>query len=134
MVAGRLVFRHPAIPGRHSVPDKLTAFHRDHETGRAAVLRDLQAATNQLPARAHAAEAKPLHEELQRLHDGRRFVPQALGDILPVVQARPGAGAVRSLGARSSPPPQQVREPRTPFVPTGRTLTKSLAPSRITNA
>jgi hypothetical protein len=96
MVAGRQVFRHPAIPGRHYILDKLTAFHREHETGMVEVLRDLQAACGQVPPREHAAEAKPLAEELQRIQDGRRRGPQVLGDILPLVLARLGVGAVQS--------------------------------------
>jgi transposase len=32
MVAGRQVFRHPSIQGRHYILDKLTAFHRQHDT------------------------------------------------------------------------------------------------------
>src|SRR5208283_2370579 len=60
MVAGRQVFRHPSIQGRHYILDKLTAFHRDHDTGMVEVLRDLQAAVGQLPPREHAAEARPL--------------------------------------------------------------------------
>ena len=60
------------------------------------VLRDLQAATAEIPAREHAAEAKPLSEELQRIQDGHRRGPQVLGDILPIVLARLGVGAVQS--------------------------------------
>src|SRR5438445_4614197 len=60
------------------------------------VLRDLQAAIGQVPPREHAAEAKPLQEELQRIHDGHRRGPQLLGDILPIVLARLGVGAVQS--------------------------------------
>jgi hypothetical protein len=60
------------------------------------VLRDLQAAIGQVPRREHAAEAKPLQEELHRIHDGRRRGPQVLGDILPIVLARLGVGAVQS--------------------------------------
>jgi transposase len=95
MVAGRQVFRHPSIQGRHYILDKLTAFHREHATGMVDVLRDLQAAVGQLPARAHAAEARPLHEELQRIQGGHRRGPQPLGDILPIVLARLGVGAVQ---------------------------------------
>jgi transposase len=96
MVAGRQVFRHPAIQGRHFIIDKLNAFHRDHGTGMADVLRDLQAAIRQVPKREHAAEAKPLQDELRRIQDGRRRGPQLLGDILPIVLARLGVGAVQS--------------------------------------
>jgi len=96
MVAGRQVFRHPSIQGRHYILDKLNAFHRDHDTDMVAVLRDLQAAIGQLPQREHAAEAKPLHEEWQRIRDGHRRGPQLLGDILPIVLARLGVAVVQS--------------------------------------
>ncbi len=96
MVAGRQVFCHPCLQGRHYILDKLTAFHREHDTPGPEVLRDLQAAVAQLPPREHAAEARPLHEELQKIHDGRRRGPQLLGDILPLVLARLGVGVVQS--------------------------------------
>jgi transposase len=99
MVAGRQVFRHPSIQGRHYILDKLTAFHREHDTGMAEVLRDLQAAVGQVPPGEHAAEARPLAEELQRIQEGHRRGPQLLGDILPVVLARLGVGAVQSPGS-----------------------------------
>jgi transposase len=96
MVAGRQVFRHPCIQGRHYILDKLNAFHRDHDTGMGEVLRDLQAAVGQVPPREHAAEARPLAEELARIQEGRRRGPQLLGDVLPLVLARLGVGAVQS--------------------------------------
>ena len=99
MVAGRQVFRHPSMQGRHYILDKLTAFHRDHDTGMAEVLRDLQAAVGQVPPREHAAEAKPLADELRKIQQGRRRGPQLLGDILPIVLARLGVGAVQSEGS-----------------------------------
>ncbi len=96
MVAGRQVFRHPSIQGRHYILDKLTAFHREHDTAMVEVLRGLQAAIGQLPQRAYAAEAKPLGEELQKIQNGHRRGPQLLGDILPIVLARLGVGVVQS--------------------------------------
>jgi transposase len=96
MVAGRQVFRHPSIQGRHAILDKLTAFHRVHDTEMVEVLRDLQAAVGQLPPREYATEAKPLAEELQRIRDGHRRGPQVLGDILPIGLARLGVGVVQS--------------------------------------
>ena len=39
---------------------------------------------------------KPLQEELQKIQEGRRRGPQPLGDILPIVLARLGVGAVQS--------------------------------------
>ena len=96
MVAGRQVFRHPCLQGRHYILDKLTAFHREHDTGMVEVLRDLQAAIGQLPAREYAAEAKPLADEFEKIQGGRRRGPQVLGDILPIVLARLGVGVVQS--------------------------------------
>lgn len=99
MVAGRQVFRHPSIQGRHYILDKLTAFHREHDTGMAEVMRDLQAAIGQVPCREYAAEARPLAEELRKIQDGHRRGPQLLGDILPIVLARLGVGVVQSEGS-----------------------------------
>jgi transposase len=96
MVAGRQVFRHPCLQSRHYILDKLTAFHRAHDTDMAKVLGDLQAAIGQIPAREHAAEARPLADELQKIQDGHRRGPQLLGDILPIVLARLGVGVVQS--------------------------------------
>jgi transposase len=99
MVAGRQVFHHPCIQGRHYILDKLSAFHREHDTGMKEVLRDLQAAVGQIPSREHSDEARPLHEEYQRIQDGHRRGPQILGDILPIVLARLGVGVVQSEGS-----------------------------------
>jgi len=99
MVAGRQVFHHPSMQGRHYILDKLSAFHRDHDTPMPELVRDLQAAIGQLPPREYPAEAKPLHEELQRIQEGHRRGPQLLGDILPIVLARLGVGAVQSEGS-----------------------------------
>jgi transposase len=96
MVAGRQVFRHPCIQGRHYILEKLTAFHREHDTGMVEVLRDLQAAISHVPPREYAAEAKPLQDEYRKIQDGRRRGPQLLGDILPIVFARLGVGLVSS--------------------------------------
>jgi transposase len=96
MVAGRQVFRHPCLQGRHYILDKLVAFHRGHDTPLPELLRDLHAAIGQLPPREYAAEGGPLYEELKRIQDGRRRGPQLIGDILPIVLARLGVGAVQS--------------------------------------
>jgi transposase len=96
IVAGRQVFRHPCLQHRSYILDKLNGFHRNHETSMAQALTDLQAAIEQLPRSAYAEEAKPLAEELQRIEQGRRRGPQLLGDILPIVLARLGVGALQS--------------------------------------
>ena len=96
MVAGKQVFRHPGLQGRHYILEKLIAFHGEHETPGADMLRDLQAAVGQVPRKEYQAEAKPLHEELKRIEAGGRRGPQLLGNILPIVLARLGVGAVQS--------------------------------------
>jgi hypothetical protein len=104
LVAGRQVFRHPGLQGRHYILDKLSAFHREHDTGMAEVLRDLQAAVEQLPHTAYREEAAPLHEELTKIQEGGRRGPQLLGDLLPLVLARLGVGAVQSKASGESDP------------------------------
>lgn len=104
IVAGRQVFRHPGLQGRHYILDKLTAFHREHETPAPELLRDLQAAVTQLPRKEFQAEARPLHEELKKIQEGRRRGPQLLGDILPIVLARLGVGAVQSTASGEEDP------------------------------
>jgi transposase len=95
MVAGRRLFHHPGLQERHYILHKLTAFHSDHATPSLRCLSDLQAAIEQLPRPAYAEEAKPLQEELERLHSRRRG-PQALADVLPIVLARLGAPGIQS--------------------------------------
>ena len=72
------------------------ACHRAHETGAKDLVRDLQAAVEQVPVTEHAAEAQPLHEELTKIQQGGRRGPQLLGDILPIVLARLGIATVQS--------------------------------------
>ena len=80
------------------------AFHREHDSPAAAQLADLQAAVGQLPRAEYQAEAAPLHEELQRIQQGRRAGPQLLGDILPLVLARLGVGAIESTASGEKDP------------------------------
>ena len=96
LVAGGQVFRHPAMQQQSYVRDKLLAFHRDHATPVAQMMADVQAAIAQLPRPAYAAEAQPLVDELQRIQTARRRGPQRLGDILPIVWARPGVPTLQS--------------------------------------
>jgi hypothetical protein len=96
LVSGRVAFRHPSMHVRHYVLDKLIGFQREHDTPMEQCLRQLQAATEQLPAGSYAAEAKPLLEELERIDSGGRRGPQMLGDVLPMVLARLGVEVVRS--------------------------------------
>ena len=94
----------------------------------AEVLRDLQAAIDQVPPRRNTPpRPSRSHEELQRIQDGRRRGPQLLGDILPIVLARLGVGAVQSTASGE----EDLRS-RTRFasrerliVPKGQTLRKA---------
>jgi hypothetical protein len=98
MVAGRQVFRHPCLRQRHTILDKLLAFHREHDTPWEETLADLHRTVQQLPAKEYAAEAKPLAAQLHdftRTHPGPKG-PQLLGDILAIILARLGVGAVQS--------------------------------------
>jgi len=96
IVAGRQVFRHPSLPGRSYILQKLLDFQSQHQTPTAECLAQLQAATDQLPRREHAAEAAPLVRALRHTRQARRRGPQPLGQILPIVLARLGVTPVQS--------------------------------------
>jgi transposase len=96
VVAGRQVFCHPQYKDRHYILDKLIAFHEEHGSAAAALLRDLEAAAAQLPVTAYAAEAAPLRERLKALRSGRAGDPQELASILPKILARLGVKKVES--------------------------------------
>jgi transposase len=96
LVAGQQVFCHPQYKKRHYILDKLIAFHEEHGTTAATILRDLTAAAGQLPRAERAAEAGPLRERLKALTSGRAKDPQGLTDILPKVLAGLGVKKVQS--------------------------------------
>lgn len=96
IVAGRQVFRHPSQQQRDYILDKLLAFHRQHGTPSDKTLIDLNAAIRQIPKAEHLQEAKPLQTRYQRTQNRRRRGPQPIGNILLVVLARLGVGAVQS--------------------------------------
>jgi transposase len=94
IVAGRQVFRHPGLQQRGYILRKLSAFHAEHESSPADIMSDLHSAIEQVPSKEHAAEAIPLHEQLNELL--RKKGPVPLRDILPVVLARLGLGSIQS--------------------------------------
>jgi transposase len=96
MVAGQEVFRHPSCQERHAILNKLIKFHMIHETPMMEVMRDLQAATEQIPRREHATEAIPLAAALDQASSRRRTGPCRLGEILPAVLAKLGVPTVES--------------------------------------
>jgi transposase len=120
MVAGRQVFRHPGLQQRHFILEKLTHFHREHATTSAQVLADLLAATAHLPQNTHSEEARPLVEEQAKLDAGRRRGPQLLGDILPTVLARLGAGIQLNPSGEVHPTlPEPAQRTENAFEPKG---------------
>lgn len=104
MLAGGRVFDHPAARRRDYVLQKLIAFHNQHQTPALQVQQDLQCASKQLPPGEHAAEAKPLQEELNRIQENRRRGPQPLGEILPAVLAALGVPVIQSVPSGNGDP------------------------------
>lgn len=96
VVAGRLAYRHPCCRQRHYVLEKLIKFYGEHDTDAAQIMRDLDAATAQVPREERGAEAAALKEELARSATKQGAGPQRLGAILPAVLAKLGAGLVQS--------------------------------------
>ncbi len=97
MVAGRQVFRHPSLRERGYILDKLLAFHLEHQTPYEQSLRDLHLATAQIPIKEHAAEAEPLAERMRTTRAFAKKGPQPLNEILAIVLARLGVGALPSI-------------------------------------
>jgi transposase len=102
MVAGRQLFPHPWCQPRHYLLGKLLAFQSARLTDLQALRRDLEAATDQLPAPARAAEAAPLQHLLDTL--ARRRGPQPLAEIIPLVLARLAGRVVQSTPTESAAP------------------------------
>jgi transposase len=96
IVAGRQVFKHPSCQRRDAILDKLNQFHLGHQTSMEQVMTDLQAAVNQIPASAHAAEAQPLIAAMKQAPSRRRSGPRRIGEILPAILARLGVPIVKS--------------------------------------
>ena len=97
MVAGRQVFRHPSLRERGYILDKLLAFHLEHDTPYEQVMRDLHLATAQIPTKEHAAEAEPLAARMRTTRAFAKKGPQPLNEILAIVLARLGVGALPSI-------------------------------------
>ena len=90
MVAGRRLFEHPSRLDRGYVLKKLLDFHREHDSKMAALLNDLNAASEYLPKKGHADEAVPLIEVQRKAANSRKPEPQQLGALLIHVLARLG--------------------------------------------
>ena len=104
MVAGRMTYRHPCSQHRDYMLTKLMRFSIDHEIAPDQLLRNLNAATVQLPASDHREEAASLAEELARLQTKRGSGPKALAEILPAVLAKLGVNLIPSIESGEADP------------------------------
>jgi transposase len=102
LVSGGQVLRHPGMKGRDYILEKLLKFHQDHQTPPDVLLGDLQNAIAQLPTSSHADEAAPLVAELEKTRVARGGLKK-LADILPLVLARLGVGALQSTDETQEP-------------------------------
>ena len=96
MVAGQMSFRHPCTQKRDYILTKLIRFALDHSIAPDQLLRNLNAATVQLPPSDHREEALSLAEELARAQTKRGSGPKAIGEILPAVLAKLGVSLISS--------------------------------------
>ena len=99
MVAGRMTFRHPCTQKRDYILTKLLHFALDHAIAPEELVRNLDAATAQLPPSDHREEALSLAEELARAQTKRGSGPKAIGEILPAVLAKLGYSLISSTGS-----------------------------------
>ena len=104
IVAGQKRYKHPFAKERNYILEKLIKFHREHGTSAAQMLLDLEHAGKQLPECARLEEAVPLEALLQTTKAAKARGPQLLGDILPIVLAKLGAGALQSTTSGESDP------------------------------
>ena len=93
MVAGREIYRHASRLDRGYVMDKLLAFHREHHTSPAVIVRDLKQAAEQLPKSRQPEERTRLQEAALKAQRSRQKGPQELGTLLVAVLARLGVAA-----------------------------------------
>jgi hypothetical protein len=89
---------------RNYILEKLIVFHREHGTAAPQLLLDLEQAGKQLPECARLEEAVPLEALLLTTKAVRNRGPQLLGDILPIVLAKLGAGALQSNASGDNDP------------------------------
>ena len=96
LLTSRRLFPHPACQPRHSIFEKLLAFHTEHRTDMRLAMQDLDQAAQQVPARLRNEETQMLQRLLDEPESRRRRGPVALAKILPVVLARLGMRTLQS--------------------------------------
>ena len=90
IVAGRELFAHPSRLDRGYVLKKLLDFHREHDSKMPNIMDDLEAATEFLPKKSYADEAKQIAEVQRKAANSRKPEPQQLGALLVHVLERLG--------------------------------------------
>jgi transposase len=88
MLTSRCVYPHPACQPRHSICDKLMAFHCEHKTDLQRALQDIDQVRAQLCGHTRQEEIQMLQDQLDNPRSRRRRGPQALSKIIPLVLAR----------------------------------------------
>lgn len=96
LLTSRRLFPHPDCQPRHSIFEKLLAFHTEHRTDMRLAMQDLDQAAQQVPARLRNEETQLLQRLLDEPESRRRRGPVALAKILPVVLARLGMRTLQS--------------------------------------
>jgi transposase len=96
LVTAQRLFHHAACQPRHSIFEKLLAFHTEHHTDMRLAMLDLDRAAGQVPSRVRREEAQLLQRLLDEPEARRRRGPVALAKILPVVLARLGLRTLQS--------------------------------------
>jgi transposase len=96
MVSGQMTFRHPCTQQRDYVLKKLLRFALEHAIAPDRLLRNLDAATVQLPPSEEREEAESLAKELARIQTKRGSGPRAMGEILPAVLVKLGIRLISS--------------------------------------
>ncbi len=104
MVAGNMTYRHPCNQQRDYMLTKLIRFSIEHDIFLDQLMRNLDAATVQLPSSDHPEEAASLAQEMARLQNKRGSGPKALAKILPAVLAKLGVKLIRSLESGEADP------------------------------
>jgi transposase len=96
MLIGKCVHPHPACQPRHSICEKLLAFHCEHHTAIEQTLADIDRVNQQLGSRGRRDEVQTLQDQLDDPSRRRRRGPQALAKIIPLVLARLGIRVLQS--------------------------------------
>jgi hypothetical protein len=103
MLTGRCIFPHPSCQPRHSICDKIMAFHGEHNTDIERALKDIDQASAQLSGRTQREERHLLQKQLDDPRNRRRRGPQALAKIIPLVLARLGMRTLQSATEGEDP-------------------------------